>query len=349
MKFIKVNNKIIGYNKPAFIVAEVGFNHNGDPKLAGEMIMAAAKNGADAVKFQTFKAEKLSSKYVNSYGVKDENIGKSQWELYKLFELPLKNYSRLVKLAKKSGIIFFSTPFDEENADFLESLGVPMFKISSGDLTHLPLIKHVAKKKKPIIISTGMGTIEEIKEAISTCHKVGNKQIILLHCTSNYPTEPENTNLNSIITLQKTFPNIPIGFSDHTKDNYAAFAAVTLGACLIEKHFTIDKNLPGVDQHFSMDPPQLADLVKGIRTIEMAKGSFKKGPIKAENTTLRLARRSIIAIVDIPKGTIIKKNMLAIKRPGTGILPRELLKVVRKKAKVNIKTETPLTWKMLQN
>lgn len=348
MKTISINGKIIGLGKPTFIIAEVGFNHNGNPALAEKMIVVAAKNGADAVKFQTFTTEKFTSKYVKSYGVKDEHIGKSQWDLYKQFELPKKVYPKLTALAKKLEVIFFSTPFDEDNADFLESLGVPLFKIASGDLTHLPLIKHVAKKGKPVIISTGMGTIEEIKSAINTCYLAGNKKLIVLHCTSNYPTDPENANLNAIITLQKTFPDIPIGFSDHTRDNFAPYAAIAMGASVLEKHFTTDKNLPGVDQHFSMDPKQLGDLVRGIRTIESAKGSFKKGPLKSEATTLKLARRSIIAIVDIPAGKVIKKEMLAIKRPGTGIKPKDLRKVVGKRTKVRIKAETSLTWNMIK-
>lgn len=347
MQIIKVGNKLIGFGKPTFIVAEVGFNHNGNPLLAKKMIIAAAKSGADAIKFQTFKAEKLSSKYVTSYGVKGENVGKSQWELYKPFELPDKAYPTLIETSKKHNIIFFSSPFDEGSADLLDKAEVPLFKIASCDLTHLNLIKHIAQKKKPVIISTGMGTMAEIKEAVSTCLRAGNKRIILLHCTSNYPTDPKNANLNAITSLKENFPDIPIGFSDHTRDNYAAFAAVSMGSCLVEKHFTLDKKMPGVDQHFSMDPPQLADLVRGIRTIEKAKGKFKKEPLRSENITLKLARPSVILITDLVAGVEIKEEMLAIKRPGTGILPKELKKVVGKKTKIDIKAETPLTWKMI--
>ncbi len=340
-------NRFIGPGYPMFIVAEMGQNHNGDLQLAKRIVKAAKEAGVDAVKLQTLTAEKLVSKKTPTYGELDPSLPKLQWQMYKQAELSREDHRKLFTYAKKIGLLIFSTPFDEENVDFLESLDMPFYKIASGDLTHLPLIYHIAKKNKPIFLSTGMGTLVEIKEAIQTIEKTGNKKIILLHCTSSYPCKPEHVNLSAVVTLQKQFP-YPIGLSDHTLDNTAAIALAALGGTVLEKHFTCDKTIKGIDHWLSADTAQMKQLVQSVRQVEKMMGDSVKKPNASEKITYRLARRSIVSTANIPKETVIRRTMISIRRPGTGILPKYIDNVIGKKAKKNIPSETPITWKMIQ-
>lgn len=346
--WIKINKKrAIGDGQPVFIVAEMGQNHNGSLRLAKRILLAAKKAGVDAVKLQTLTAEKLVSKKTPTYGELDPKLPKFQWLMYKQAELSRADHVKLFAYAKKIGMLLFSTPFDEENVDFLDGLGVSMFKVASGDMTHHGLLRHIAGKKKPMIISTGMATIGEVKEAVKVVEKTGNKQIILLHCTSSYPCEPKHVNLRSVGTLMKTFP-YPVGLSDHTMDEVAAVAVAAMGGSVIEKHFTCDKNIPGIDHWLSADASEMHRLIAKVRAVETMMGSANKKPNKAEQVTLRLARRSVVSTQDIPKGTTITREMISVRRPGTGIAPKDADRVVGKKTRVTIEAETPITWKMIK-
>ena len=334
---ITMAGKKIGKNHPCFVIAEAGINHNGDLELAKKMVEEARKAGADAIKFQTHLPEKEMLKDGFSGG----HIGGSLFDLLKTLELSREDHIKLRDYAKEKGIIFMSTAYCKEAADFLEELRVPAYKIGSGEMTNQPLLRHIAKKKKPIILSTGMSTIEEIEESVDFVRKI-NSRLAILHCTSTYPTNYENVNLKFIEKLGQKF-GIPVGLSDHSVGIYTALAGVALGACIIEKHFTTDRNLPGPDQKASINPEELKELVKGIKAIEKALGSEKK-VIEAEVTIQGIARESVVTIMDVPKGTRISKAMVWVKRPGTGIPAKYLGKVIGKRAKKGIKTDTVLQW-----
>lgn len=346
---IKIAAKRIGENQPCFIIAEAGVNHNGSVSLARRLVDAAAKAGADAVKFQTFKAEKLVTRDAPQAAYQKRNTGKveSQYDMLKRLELSAEAHRKLASYCRKRKIIFLSTPFDEKSADLLEDLDVPAFKIGSGELTNLPFLIHVARKGKPMIISTGMATAAEVKEAINAVHRAGNKHIALLHCVSSYPAEARWANLRAIQTMQKQF-DLPVGYSDHTIGNETALAAVALGACVIEKHFTIDRNLPGPDQKLSLEPVELQTLVCGIRIVESAMGSGVKKPVKAEKPVANLVRRSLVAACDIPKEILLAKKHIAIKRPGTGLPPVIFTKLIGHRTIRFIKQGTLFSKAMIQ-
>ena len=347
MKKIKIENKVIGEGELTFIIAEAGVNHNGDIELAKRLVDIASECGVDAIKFQTFKAEKVVTKDTPKaeYQIKNTGTNESQYEMVKKLELSEDEFIELYKYTKKKGLIFLSTPFDFESADFLDEI-VPAFKISSTDLTNLPFLEYIAEKGKPIILSTGMGTLGEIEEAVNTIREI-NDDLILLHCVTNYPASFESLNLRAIKTLKEAF-KLPVGYSDHSLGIYAPIAAVALGAVVIEKHFTLDKNLPGPDHKASLNPEELKEMVNAIRLIEKALGDGIKRPTPEEEEIKKVARRSLVANVDIPKGTVIKKEMIAIKRPGTGIEPKYLNVVIGKRAKRDIKKDEVLKWEDLE-
>ena len=342
-KMIKIENRYISEDYPTFIIAEAGVNHNGSLELAKRLVDVAKKAGVDAIKFQTFKTEKVVSKFAPKaeYQIKNTGNNESQYEMIKKLELTEEEFIELYKYTKEKGLIFLSTPFDFESADFLEDL-VPAYKISSTDLTNLPFLEYIAKKGKPIILSTGMATLGEIEEAVNTIKKY-NEDIILLHCITNYPADFEELNLRAIKTLKEAF-KLPVGYSDHSLGIYAPIAAVTLGAVVIEKHFTINKNLPGPDHKASLNPEELKEMVKAIRLIEKALGDGIKRPTFSEEKIKKVVRKSLVANVDIPKGSIIKREMVTIKRPGIGIEPKYLDKIIGKKAKRDIKKDEVIRW-----
>lgn len=326
MKTITIGNKVIakdGISKP-FIIAEAGVNHEGDIEKAKLMIKQASSAGADAIKFQTYRAEKLASKYASSYWDTDKESTKSQYELFKKYDKFWQNeFTELSKYAKENNILFLSTPFDFESADILEPL-VPAYKIASADITNYPLLEYIANKGKPILLSTGASNISEIWKAIETIEKTGNNQIILLHCVLNYPTPYINANLGMIKDMVIKFPDYIIGYSDHTLPDKLKEIFITswlLGAKVIEKHFTYDKSLPGNDHYHSMDQTDLMNIVDEIEFIASILGNTCKHSQEQEEISRLNARRSIVATKFIPKGKIIEKEDLAIKRPGTGIPP----------------------------
>ena len=349
MRKIKIGNKFVGPDEPCLIVAEAGANHDGILERGKELVRGAMEAGADAIKFQHYVAGKLVTKTAPKYW-KDGKPEETQYEVFnKLDKLTKDDWRELFNYAKELGIIIFSTPFDEENVDFLEELDVPAYKVAAADITHLPLIRHISEKGKPVILSVGMATIDEIRESVKTIRSAGNEEIILLHSTTSYPTEPQYADLRMIRTLQSMFPDLPIGFSDHTLGPVIPAAAVAIGAKLVEKHFTIDKSLPGSPDHrLSVDVEEMRQMVDNIRTIEKALGSeFRNGPVEAENESVKYARRSIVANVSIPKGTKITRSMLIVKRPGTGISPKFMDMIVGKVAHRNIDEDQVLTWKDL--
>lgn len=338
---IKIGNKLIGEKEACFIIAEAGVNHNGLLKLAKRLVDRAKEAGADAVKFQTFKAENVATEKTAMASYQKKNIGKkeTQLEMLKKVELDYKDFIALKKYCDKRKIIFLSTPHSEDAVDFLEPL-VPAYKIGSGDLTNLPFLERIAKKRKPIILSTGMATLNEVKEAVKTIKEAGNNKIILLHCTSNYPCPFEEVNLRAMQTLQKSFRDLLVGYSDHTLGITVPIMAVAMGARVLEKHFTLDKNLPGPDHKASLEPRDLKEMVRATRNAEKALGTGIKKPTSSEEKIKKIVRKSIVAKADIPKGAKITKDMLIIKRPGTGVEPRYLIKIVGKIAKQNIKKDS---------
>lgn len=345
MKKIKAGDRYIGEDEPCFIIAEAGVNHNGDINLAKKLIDVAVEAGVDAVKFQTYKAEEVVTKDAEKadYQRKTTDAEESQYEMLKKLELTQEDFEELHAYAQGKGILFLSSPFDKESVDLLNELGVPTFKIPSGEITNFPLLKHIARKEKPIILSTGMATLGEVEEALEIMRKEGAKEIILLHCISSYPAKMEDMNLKVIETLRQAF-RLPVGLSDHTLGITIPIATVSLGASVIEKHFTLNKNLPGPDHRASLEPHELKQMVKAIRDVEKAMGNGVKRPTKEEDENKKAVRRSIIARVDIPEGVVITEDMLVIKRPGTGIEPRYMEKVCGARAKVSIRKENRITW-----
>jgi len=340
MKEIKIGNKVIGDKNPCFIIAEAGVNHNGKLSLAKKLIDIAKEAGVDAIKFQTFKTEGVMVENVPMAEYQKKNIGKkeTQFQMIKKLELSYDDFISLKKYCDKKRIIFLSTPHSEDAINFLEKL-VLAYKIGSGDLTNLPFLEKIAGKKKPIILSTGMATLSEVKEAVGTIKKAGNNKIILLHCTTNYPCPLEEVNLKAMLTLKKEF-NLPVGYSDHTLGVMVPIMAVALGAVVLEKHFTLNKKLPGPDHKASLNPQELKEMVKKIRETEKALGNGRKKPTKSEEKNKKVARKSIIAKVDIPKNTKITKDMLIIKRPGIGIEPKYLDRIIGKIAQKDLKKDT---------
>ena len=317
-------------NKKIFIIAEAGVNHNGDAKIARKMVDAAVKAGADAVKFQSFKAENL---------VIPSN--ESQFEMLKRLELSQRDFMELASYCRRKKILFMASPFDEESVDFLDELGMEIFKIPSGEITNKPLLQRIALKKKPIMLSTGMACLAEVEKALGWIDNVWEgftekPRLTLLHCVSEYPAPLENVNLTAMRTLESTF-NLPAGYSDHTLGMVASIAAAAIGARVIEKHLTLDREMEGPDHRSSLDPDELKKMVTAIRNVEKALGSGIKKPTQPEEGMKNIFRRSLIAARDIRAGAIIEQKDLAIKRPGSGIPPEFMQEIVNRKALYDIK------------
>ena len=307
-----------------FIIAEAGVNHNGSIKLAKKLIDVANESGADAVKFQTFKAEKLVSKNAQKadYQKQTTDTKESQFDMIKKLELDSDTHKELMAYCKTKNIMFLSTPFDHDSIDLLSDLGLEIFKIPSGEITNLPYLRHIGKLNKKVILSTGMADIGEIEDALDVLINAGTKKenIIVLHANTMYPTPMEDVNLKAMVTIGNTF-DIAFGYSDHTLGIEVDIAAVALGACCIEKHFTLDCTMEGPDHKASLEPDELKAMVKSIRNIELALGSSIKKPSKSEIPNMQIARKSIVAKVDIKRGDKLSEEKITIKRPGNGISP----------------------------
>jgi len=341
---IKIGDKGIGEENPCYIIAEIGSNHNGDIEIAKKLIDVSYKAGADAVKFQIFNEETLYSKYAPEFSyLKDKNV----YELIKEIKTPREWIEELFDYCCKKDIEFLATPFDFEAVDILDNY-VNAFKVASFEIVDLELIRYIAKKNKPIIISTGMANLGEIEDAINSAKRVGNENIILMQCNSVYPTPPEIVNLKTIRTMKKAFL-LPVGFSDHTIGIHISIAAVVMGANIIEKHITLDRKMKGPDHSFAIGPSELKEMISSIRDVEKSIGDGIKEKSHLENGEMYLkARRSVHAKVDIEMGTEITKEMLTVKRPGYGIKPKYIDILVGSKAKKDIKEDSWISWDMIQ-
>lgn len=346
MEKIKINKHIIGYGQSCFIVAEMGINHNGNINLAKKMIDMAKDCGIDAIKFQTFKAEEFISNPNETYTYKSQGklVTESMLEMFRRCEFSEKGWKDIFNYCKKNNIICFSSPENPSDLDFLLRVtDLPIIKVGSADLINLELLKYYASKNKPMIISTGMAFISEIEDAVNVIRREGNNDLIVLHCVSSYPSEPKEVNLKKMLTIRQAF-DVIVGFSDHTIGNMAAIAAVALGAKVIEKHFTLDKNLPGPDHWFSSDPKELSQLIQAVRYAEKSLGSCIVKPTPKEMEMRKIARRSIVATRDIIAGEKIARNMIEFKRPGTGLPPKFLKYILNKKVCKKIKKNQLITF-----
>lgn len=312
-----------------FIIAEAGVNHNGDIDLAKRMIDIASKYNVDAIKFQTFKTENLVSKNAKkaNYQKNTTDQNESQFDMIKKLELDIKTHKELIEYCKYKNIMFLSTPFDLESIDLLNDLGLEIFKIPSGEITNLPYLEKIGKLKKKVILSTGMSTLNEIENALDILKENGTKDITVLHCNTEYPTPMEDVNLNAMNTIKEKL-NVEVGYSDHTIGIEVPIAAVSMGAKVIEKHFTLDKNMEGPDHKASSEPNELKQMVECIRNIEKAMGDGIKKPSKSEMKNIDVVRKSIVAIKKIKTGEIFTEENISIKRPGNGISPMKWYEVL---------------------
>ena len=334
---------------PAFVIAEAGVNHNGDLDLARRLVDAAAAAGADAVKFQTFRTEALVNKSAPKAEYQRETTGsdESQAAMLKRLELGPAEHAELVRHAARHGIVFFSAPFDEASADLLDSLGVLLFKVPSGEITNAPLLQHIARKGKPIVLSTGMSTLDEVATAVAAVRDAGDPPIVLLHCLSAYPAPTDEINLRAMDTLRERF-GCPVGFSDHTLGLSVPIGAVGRGAAVIEKHVTLDKTLPGPDHRASLEPDEFRALVTAIRDVETALGDGDKRPMPSEEDTRRVARKSLVAARALRTGERLAADAIAIKRPGTGLSPADREKILGRRVRRDIAEDELLDWKDLE-
>jgi N,N'-diacetyllegionaminate synthase len=336
-----------------FIIAEAGVNHNGDEKMALALVEAAAKSGADAVKFQTFSADKLTRKGAEKAEYQKQATGDGdQHGMLKALEMSEGLHQRLFSRCAELGIEFMSTAFDEESLDFLVVLGIKRIKVPSGEITNAPLLRHMAGKGLPLIVSTGMAELDEVVAAVDVIRAVRiaygfaeplAEMVTILHCTSNYPAENADVNLRAMITLART-TGLPVGYSDHTLGLAVSTGAVALGATVIEKHFTLDRELPGPDHKASLEPDQLGALVRQIRDVEAALGSDVKAPTASELPVRELVRRSVTTVRSLVAGATVGKDDVTLMRPGTGIPPMDLDKVIGRKSARNISAGETLTW-----
>lgn len=344
---MRISGRAVGHGHPVFIVAEMSANHNQDFDEAVRIIRAAKECGADAVKIQTYTPDTLTidsdSEYFKVKGTLWE--GETLYSLYKKAYTPWEWQPKLKKAADDAGIIFFSTPFDMSSVDFLEKLDVPAYKIASFELVDIPLIEYAASKGKPMIMSTGMATAEEIKEAVRAARGAGALDIALLKCTSAYPAPPEESNLLTIPDMAKTF-GVVAGISDHTLGIAVPVAAVALGACIIEKHFTLSRSRPGPDTAFSLEPSEFSKMVSEARVAEKALGRVFYGTTRDEEKS-KVFRRSLFAVMDIKAGEPFTGQNIRSIRPGYGIPPKHLKEILGRRAKIDIKKGTPLNWDMV--
>lgn len=345
---IYIKERPIGPGHPCFIIGEAGVNHNGNLEMALRLVDAAVEAGVDAVKFQTFSTERVMTRSAPKAGYQLETTGDSgnQFDMVRQLELPPEAFVELNSYCGERNILFLSSPFDEISADLLEELGIAAFKVPSGEITNLPFLTHLASKRKPMIVSTGMSNLSEVAAAVRTIEKAGNQDLVLLQCTSNYPANPGDANLRAMLTMEAAF-DVPAGYSDHTPGMHVPLAAIALGACVLEKHFTLNRSLPGPDHLASLEPEELTDLVNGIRIVEASLGSGRKEPSDSEANTALVARKSLVAAQDITAGSTITGELIAIKRPGAGLLPSMLPYVVGRSVRVDIAEDTLITLEML--
>lgn len=344
-----IGGRRVGVGDPCFVIAEAGVNHNGDLDLALALVEVAAAAGADAVKFQTFKADKLVSRDapMAKYQIRNTGVDQPQYEMLRRLELTPEMHVALVEKCCKSNIAFLSTPFDEESVDFLDALGISAFKVASGELTNVPFLRYIARKRKPMVVSTGMACLGEVESALQAIAEEGNANVAVLHGVSSYPAAATEVNLRAMATMGAAL-GVLVGFSDHTSGIDISVGAAALGAIIIEKHFTLDRTLPGPDHVASLEPRELAAMIRGIRNVEAALGDGRKRPSESERKTATIARRSLVAARDIASGEVIHESMIAAKRPGTGLSPSMCEYVVGRVARVALREGDLISLEVLQ-
>lgn len=345
---VRLAGRLVGPGRPCFVIAEAGVNHNGDLRKAEALVDAAAAAGADAVKFQTFSAERLAAADAPkaAYQERAGREGETQRQMLRKLELSENDHHVLAKRCRRKGIAFLSSPFDEESLELLLRVGVPALKLPSGELTNHPLLRRAARSGKPLVVSTGMATLAEVAAAVRALG-AARRRLVLLHCVSAYPAEPAWANLRALETLARSF-RVPVGWSDHMLGNEVSFAAAARGACLIEKHLTLDRRLPGPDHAASLEPRGFAALVRGVRAVESALGDGVKRPVPAEREIAAVARKSVVAARAIPKGARLTRAMLGSSRPPGGISPAETPRLLGKVASRPIAAGERLAWSALR-
>lgn len=340
---VKIAGNPVGNGRKCFIIAEAGVNHNGDLDLALELVDKAASAGVDAIKFQTFRADRLASPLAPKAEYQKATTGssESQLEMLRRFELSVQDHHSIMRRCGDLGLIFLSSAFDEDSVDFLDELGVAVFKVPSGELTNSPYLAHVSSKGKPLIVSTGMADMTEIEAAVSVIRDQGNKDLVLLQCLSSYPAPPDQVNLRAMYALTEKF-GVPVGYSDHTEGISIACAAVAMGACVVEKHFTLSQDMAGPDHRASIEPEELSILVAAIRKVEAALGDGIKVPQSSELETRDVARKSLIAAHHVMAGSKLGDQDIAVMRPGTGLAPSMKSVTIGRIARVSIPAGTPI-------
>jgi N-acetylneuraminate synthase len=340
---VRLGSKLVGDGNPCYFVAEIGglFKNFEEAK---RLIDSALEIGVDAVKFQTLEAETITTK--NNFFNLGVTGHVSQYEFFKQFEPPKELQMQVVKYANNVGITVFSAPSHIKDLELMKKMELSIYKIGSDLACHIPLLKEVAKLDKPMILSTGMCTLEEVKDSVNAILETGNKQLVLLHCISDYPAKIEESNLNAILTMKNEF-GLPVGYSDHTVGTEISFAAAIMGANIIEKHFRHPVNSSAADDMHAITPLQFTQLIEQVRKIEKAQGNGQKIPTPSEKKNLIENRVSIVSLVDIPTGSVITKEMIDIRRPGTGLAPKYFDQIIGMKTKTDIKAEMPLSWKFL--
>ncbi len=344
------DGRLIGQGRAAYVIAEVGVNHNGRLDQALRLVEAAALAGADCVKFQTFSAERVASANAEKAPYQQITTASpgTQFEMLKTLELPDDAYPTILHACRKAGVTFLSTPYSHEDADLLDRLGVCGFKVASAQIVELEFLAFLAKKRKPIFLSTGMATWAEVDNAVRAIRETADARVILLQCTTEYPSPVNQANLRTIPTMRDTF-QLHVGYSDHTIGASCCAAAIALGAVAIEKHFTLDKSLPGPDHVASAAPAEFAHLVSVVREVEQALGSGYKTPTEAELVNRPFMRRSIVARHAIPSGTVLTRDLLAFKRPGTGISPARLSDILGLRARASLRADELIQWRDLEH
>jgi N,N'-diacetyllegionaminate synthase len=319
---IRINNRPIGEGQLCYVIAEAGVNHNGSLDLAHQLVQSARQAGADCVKFQTFRADRLLSGRAPkaNYQLRTTNPGESQNEMLRKLEMPDSWHFELATACRQQGVDFLSTPYSFEDVDFLDSMDVAAFKLASIHCAEPAFVQYVASKRRPMILATGMATLGEVDAAVRAAREAGNEQVVLLQCTTDYPSRPQDANLRAMQLMNRAF-GLPVGYSDHTETPTACIASIALGACMIEKHFTLDRSMPGPDHAASFDPAQFGLLVKAIREAESVLGSGLKEPCDAERQNMKTMRRSLAARRDLAEGDILDRDAIALMRPASGLKP----------------------------
>lgn len=344
---LEINGRRIGPGNPCFVIAEAGVNHNGDLAIAHELVRRAADSGADAVKFQTFRAARVATSQAPkaAYQLDNTDPAESQIQMLKALELSEAAHVELIDACRAAGVMFLSTPYNVEDVAMLGRLGVPAFKIASGQIVELSFLEAVRQTGRPVLLSTGMASLGEVEQAVQV-FDAERSRLIILQCTTNYPSPAADANLRAMLTMRDAF-GVIVGYSDHTDGSSAALASVALGASVVEKHFTLSRGMKGPDHSSSAEPAEFAELVRNIREVEAALGTSVKRPTASELRNKPQMRRSIVARETVPVGAVLTDSMITFKRPGTGISPAEVERVIGRTALVPIGADELITWGML--